>query len=163
MRFDLPSAAETDEIDRIAATLIGMVCRLPDADAVAAVAYTDDAFADDGMPHRDLIAGLERRADACGIRVSDALSLPPTRGGRTSTRPARLMAAPSTSSPTSREGAEHLDVAEGDQSAGAELPRVDLAVKERTARALSALEDAVLLLCGPESASPPCPRRDLFR
>src|SRR5688500_16129930 len=65
MRFDLPMAAELDEIDRITATLIGMVCRLPDADAVAAVAYTDAAFSAGGMPHRDLIEALENRADAC--------------------------------------------------------------------------------------------------
>ena len=45
-------------------------------------------------------------------------------------------------------GAEHLTVAEGDQAAGSELPAVDLAEKERTARALLALEDAVQLLCG---------------
>ena len=41
MRFDLPDEAESEEVDRIAATLIGMVCRLPEADAVAMVAYTD--------------------------------------------------------------------------------------------------------------------------
>ncbi len=73
MRFDLPTAAESDEIDRIAATLIGMVCRLPEADAVAAVAYTDECFADAGMPHRDLIEALQQRADACGVRMTDAL------------------------------------------------------------------------------------------
>ena len=73
MRFDLPGEAESEEIDRIAATLIGMVCRLPEADAVAAVAYTDERFDGDGMPHRDLIEALEKRADACGVRVTDAL------------------------------------------------------------------------------------------
>jgi hypothetical protein len=151
MRFDLPTAADADEIDRIAATLIGMVCRLPDADAVAAVAYTDESFADSGMPHRDLIEGLERRADACGLRVTDALCvgadawgshfdpLCPPEGRRLEDLGDEPV------------GAEHLAVAAGDQAAGAELPRVDLAEKERTARALAALTDAVLLLCGPES------------
>src|SRR5688572_12580266 len=153
MRFDLPTAADADEIDGIAATLIGMVCRLPDADAVAAVAYTDESFADGGMPHRDLIEGLERRADACGLRVNDALCvaadawgshfdpLCPPEGRRLED----LGDEPA--------GAEHIAVAAGDQAAGAELPRVDLAEKERTARALAALMDAVLLLCGPESGA----------
>ena len=155
MRFDLPTSAESEEIDRIAATLIGMVCRLPEADAVAAVAYTDERFDDRGMPHRDLIAALEHRADACGVRVTDALCVAADAWG-------------SHFDPTCPEsgraldelgdeprGAEHLSVADGDQAAGSELPRVDIGEKERTARALGALEDAILLLCGPDSARPP--------
>ena len=155
MRFDLPGEAESEEIDRIAATLIGMVCRLPEADAVAAVAYTDERFDGDGMPHRDLIEALEKRADACGVRVTDALCVAADAWGShldpdcpTSGRPLdELCEEP--------RGAEHLPVAEGDQAAGSELPGVDLAEKERTARALLALEDAVQLLCGSESARSP--------
>lgn len=155
MRFDLPTSEEEDQIDRITATFIGMVCRLPDADAVAAVAYTEDAFADTGMPHRDLIAGLERRADACGVRMTDALVVAADAWGSYLDPACPPHGRSLEDLADEPEGARHLEVAEGDQSAGAELPRVDLAVKERTAHALSALDGAVLLLCGPESAYPP--------
>jgi hypothetical protein len=154
MRFDLPSAAESDEIDRIASTLIGMVCRLPEADAVAAVAYTDETFADHGMPHRDLIEALEHRAEACGIRMTDALCVGPDAWGSHFDPLRSEDGRPLDELGDEPRGAEHLAVADGDQAAGAELPRVDLAEKERTARALAALEDAVRLLCGPESVGP---------
>ena len=153
MRFDLPTAAETDEIDRIAATLIGMVCRLPEADAVAAVAYTDERFAGGGMPHLDLIEALQQRADACGVRVTDALCVAAD-GWGSHFDPAVPDAGRSLDELADEpRGAEHLSVAEGDQAAGSELPSLDLAEKERTARALTGLEDAVRLLCGPDSAS----------
>jgi hypothetical protein len=153
MRFDLPTAAETDEIDRIAATLIGMVCRLPDADALAAVFYTDERFGDNGMPHRDLVAGLERRADACGLRMTDALCVAADAWGSHFDTDCPAAGRPLRDLADEPSGAEHLAVANGDQAAGAELPKVDLAEKEYTARAVSALADAVLLLCGPESAA----------
>ena len=155
MRFDLPSEAESEEIDRIAATLIGMVCRLPEADAVAAVAYTDERFDDDGMPHRDLIEALEKRADACGVRVTDALCVAADAWGSHLDPDCPRSGRPLDELGEEPRGAEHLTVAEGDQAAGSELPGVDLAEKERTARALLALEDAVQLLCGSESAGSP--------
>ena len=155
MRFDLPSAAESDEIDRIASTLIGMVCRLPDADAVAAVAYTDETL----RRPRDAAPRPHRGARAPGRSVRDPDDRRAVRRRRRlglALRPAaaRRRDDPSTSSGDEPRGAEHLAVAEGDQAAGSELPHVDLAEKERTARALRALEDAVRLLCGPESAAP---------
>ena len=153
MRFDLPDATSFDELDSIAATLIGVVCRLPDADAVAAVAYTDAVFGEEGLPHRDLIEALERRADACGVRVTDALCVAADAWGShfdpscpDSGRPLHELA-------EEPRGAEHLSVGDGDQAAGAELPQVDLAESERTAHALAALEDAVRLLCGPEQVN----------
>jgi hypothetical protein len=152
MRFDLPTAAECEEIDRIAATLIGMVCRLPEADAVAAVAYTDERFDDRGMPHRDLIAALEHRADACGVRVTDALCVAADGWGSHFDSAVPDQGRSLDELGDEPRGAEHLNVAEGDQAAGSELPSVDLPEKERTARALAALEDAVRLLCGPDSA-----------
>ena len=152
MRFDLPSASESDEIDRVAATLIGMVCRLPDADAVAAVAYTDAAFGAGGMPHRDLIAALERRAEACGIRLTDALCVAPDGWGSSFDPACPEAGRPLDELGDEPRGAEHLSVAAGDQGSGSELPEVDLAEKERTARALVELDGAVRLLCGTEAA-----------
>ena len=150
MRFDLPGSSDTDEIDRVAATLIGMVCRCR-SHAVAAVAYTDAAFGDGGMPHRDLIKALERRADACGIRMTDALCVATDAGAPISTR------MPDAGRPLDELGdepcgAEHLSIADGDQGSGSELPVVDLAEKERTAGALLALEAAVPC-CAVEAAA----------
>ena len=152
MRFDLPGSSEPDEIDRVAATLIGMVCRLPDADAVAAVAYTDAAFGDGGMPHRDLIMALERRADACGIRMTDALCVAKDAWGSHFDPACPDAGRPIAELGDEPRGAEHLSIAEGDQGSGSELPEVDLAEKERTAGALLALEAAVGMLCGEEAA-----------
>jgi Domain of unknown function (DUF4192) len=154
MRFDLPTEAEAGEVDRLAATFIGMVCRIAEADAVAAVSYTDERGTDEAIPQRALIEALQRRADACGVRVTDALwvsgdgwgsHLDPTcpPGGR----PLGELA-------DEPPGAEHLAIADGDQGAGAELPAVDLAEKERTARAIAGLEKAIRLLCGPDSIRP---------
>ena len=156
LRFDLPDG-EPDAIDRVAATVIGMACRLPDADAVAAITYTDARFADGvGKPHHELARALERRADACGLRVSDALCVAADGWGSFLDRDcppsghslAELQAG----------GVEMPDLSapEGDQATGATLPPVDLARTERVGRALVALERAVTVLCGTESptASP---------
>lgn len=153
MRFDLPTADESDESDRIAATLIGMVCRLPDADAVAAVLYTDASFSGGAMPHTELIDALQGRADACGIRVTDALCVGADAWGSRFDPLLPEGGRPLTDLRDDPEGAAHLSVADGDQSTGADLPRVDLAESERTARALHSLQNAVRLLCGPDSAS----------
>lgn len=152
MRFDLPTADESDEIDRIAATLIGMVCRLPDADAAAAVIYTDESFGVGGMPHAELIDALEDRAHACGIRMTDALCVAADAWGSHFDPALPDEGRPLDELGDEPGGAEHVSVAEGDQATGADLPHVDLAESERTARAVAALEDAVRLLCGPDAA-----------
>ncbi|KAA9106522.1 DUF4192 family protein [Microbacterium rhizomatis] len=149
MRVDLPAH---DADDAAAATFIGMVCRIPSADAVAAVVYTEAAFGAGGMPEEEFVRGVLRRADACGLTVSDALcvgadawgsylddSLPP--GGR---RLALLDDAPAI--------AAGVPEPVGDQWSGAELPPAEPAEKERVSRALEALVAAVELVCGTESA-----------
>ena len=153
MRFDLPEG-EPDAVDRVAATVIGMVCRLPEADAVAAIVYTPSTFAEEStMPHADLFRALERRADACGLRTTDALCVAadgwgsfldagcPAEGRRL----ADLEVAPPGDLPL---------VPEGDQSSGAELPDLDLAVLERVGRALRGFQRAVAVLCGTDSPAP---------
>jgi hypothetical protein len=154
MRFDLPDE-EADAVDRVASTIIGMVCRIPDADALTTVVYTDCRFDDDGrMPHRDLSDALERRADACGLRLTDALCVAADGWGSyvdpqcpPSGRPLAELGDPPAD-------AASLPEPEGDQSSGASLPVIDLAEKERVARALTGLTDAVAVLCGPEAAAP---------
>lgn len=154
MRFDLPDG-ESDAIDRVAATVIGTVCRLPEADAVAAIVYTDRRFAEEGgMPHTDLLRALERRADACGLSTTDALCV--AADGWGSSLDAEC--------PSTGHGLVELELSSpdgdlpapdaGDQTAGAELPDVDLATSERVARALRALDRATVVLCGPDGTAP---------
>ncbi|MDY0907887.1 DUF4192 family protein [Microbacterium sp. CFBP9034] len=155
MRFDLPDGGEPDAVDRISATVIGMVCRLPDADAVAAITYTDERIStSERMPHLDLIDALGRRADACGLRTADALCVAADGWGSfldpecpAEGRP--LAALEAVSAPV-----EGLPDPCGDQASGAELPVVGLAQTERVAHALLALGRAVEVLCGTDGPGP---------
>lgn len=143
MRLDLPGP---DEVDAFSATVIGMVCRLPDADAVACVVYTDAVF-EGGMPHPALFDAIELRADASGLRLTDMLCVAGDAWGSvldaelpSEGRPlAELDAVPA--------GAEHLDPV-GDQASGAELPAVGLVESERVGQALISFSRAVGLVCG---------------
>ncbi|QIG38769.1 DUF4192 family protein [Microbacterium sp. 4R-513] len=150
MRLDLPD--HDADVDALAATFVGMVCRLPDADALTAVVYTDEAFGD-RMPRAALATALGYRADECGLRLVDALcvgadawgsyldvDLPP--GGR-----------PIADLGDEPPGAEHLAVADGDQSSGAELDASDPAECEAVDAALRNLADAVDLLCGTDAGA----------
>lgn len=148
MRFDLP-LDEGDAVDRVASTVIGMVCRLPEADGVAAIVYCDETFGPgERMPHRRLADALERRADAGGLRVSDLLCVAADAWG-SFVDPA----SPATGRPLSELVVVFDELADlpdpsGDQGTGAELPATDLAERERVGRSLLALGQAVELLCG---------------
>jgi len=151
LRFDLP--AEGRELDRHAATIIGTVCKVDAADGLAIVVYTDDPLrdADDGAagptPRAALVQALIGRADACGLGVKDALCvaadawtsyLDPDAGVRPLQEIEERALDPRLPG---------IDV-DADQSSGAFLPVVDLAAKERAARALHDLERAVRVLSG---------------
>lgn len=144
LRVDLPTPG--NDVDSIAATLVGMLCRVRDADGAALVVYTDDALAagDSTLAHADVVHALMQKMDACGLRVVNAF----------------CVAADGWGSYLDDEGHRHplSDLAEdalidllpeemraplGDQTSGAQLPGVDLAQTERTARALASLVDAV--------------------
>lgn len=124
LRVDLPPAAA--DTDAVASTLIGFACRVEHTDAYAVLVYDDDA---DAVTHAELVAALEVRAQACGLRRIDALHissgrwrsyLDPDLGGTVATDP---------------DADTHRPV--GDQGAGASLPHVDLARSERVGRALT--------------------------
>ncbi|GAA1953735.1 DUF4192 family protein [Microbacterium deminutum] len=152
MRFDLPGD-EADAMDRVASTIIGMVCRIAEADALTTVVYTDARFADDErMPHRDLSDALARRADACGLRLSDALCVAADGWGSYLDRDCPSEGRALASLADEPAAAASLPDPQGDQASGASLPSVDLAEKERVANALASLADAVAVLCGPEAA-----------
>lgn len=150
LRADLPdpAAADPDATERAAATLIGMVCRLPEADGVALIVYADAPFAaDDGIVHAPLIAALRSRADACGLSLADALCVasdgwgsyldpecPP--GGRPLGEIAHTL----------DDVPEEMRHVESDQIAGSALPRIDRAERTRVAGAHRELAAAIRAL-----------------
>jgi hypothetical protein len=154
MRFDLPPDEDPDA-SRIAATVIGMVCRVSAADAVAAVAYTDAAFAERGrMPHRGLLEALQQRAHTCGLRVTDLLCV--AGDGWGSVLDPECPATGRSPDELSRATAQLAGLPEpdGDQATGAELPACSPDERERVAEALGDVDRAVAALCGPEDHCP---------
>ena len=150
MRVDLPVDAAS--IEAAAATVLGMVCRLPEADAVVAVTYTDASFVD-GMPHAELSAALASRADACGIRLNDSLCVAAEAWGSYLDPELPPAGRPLDQLGDEPHGAAHLAIAEGDQAAGVELPTVTPSERQRIADALRSLVEAVGVLCGPDADS----------
>lgn len=151
MRFDLPGPSEDPA--RITATFIGMVCRIPDADAFAAIVYAEDAW-DEGMPRRELVRALLSRADDCGLRVTDALCVSGDAWGSYLDPECPEQGRPLSELAGGAPGVPGLPpLPEGDQASGAALPEVGVIDQERVARALHSLEAAVQVLCGTDAAS----------
>lgn len=153
MRLDLPAEEMTDAV---AATAVGMLCRIGEADSLVAVVYTDDRVDASGagvsaLPYRGLMEALDARADACGLRVIDALTvagdgwgshfdpaLPP--GGHPLDRLRARAPIPGTGG---------LGPApSGDQASGAKLPAVDSATRAQVSQAFRSLSAALEAICG---------------
>lgn len=154
MRIDLPPAGDDHtDVDALAATFVGMICKVSDVDGVTPVVFTDDAFCrDDDITHAPLVRALMRRADTCGLHVADALCLaadgwgsyldpecPPE--GRPRSELARELALP-----------QKRDVS-ADQNAGLELPHADRAAKERVGDALAAIDTAAQSVCAADQGA----------
>ncbi|MET2011445.1 DUF4192 family protein [Microbacterium chocolatum] len=148
MRVDLPGG-EHDAVDRVSATVVGMVCRVSGADGLVPIVYTEERFADaGGMPHRALLDAVARRADACGLAMPDALVVAADGWGSTTLEPLPPEGFP----------LERIDVdaatpsgalaPRADGVSGAELPAVTAAERERIAHALTGLHRALRILCG---------------
>ncbi|MBA8817699.1 hypothetical protein FHX48_002804 [Microbacterium halimionae] len=151
MRIDLPSPALENEIDSVAATYLGMVCRIPEADAFTAVIYTDDSIdaTSARLPQQKLMMAVLQRADSCGLKVHDALCVAADGWGSyldarrpRAGRPLAEIAdgtAPTASAPAP---------AGGDQATGAVLPDVSAAERVRVAREYEELNGAAATVCG---------------
>ena len=72
MRFDLPPIGGGRVYQRIATTVVGMLSKLPEVDAVVPVIYTEDAFGD-VIPHETFMREVLKRAEFCGFHARDAL------------------------------------------------------------------------------------------
>lgn len=130
LRLDLPN---DDEPARYAATAIGMICRVREADALAIVVYTDEPFATgDGPARQDLVQRIRRRAHDCGLEVLSAhLVAADGWGSYDDARPHALHEI----APPALGGA----AVTADQRAGATLPRVGKAARRRVAEAIDEL------------------------
>lgn len=145
MRYDLP---EPDSVESMASTTIGLACKVDRIDGIAIVVYTDDEFRHGPagpIAWQQLVSALEARAHVCGLRVVEALCVAEDAWGSYEDAEPRPL-----SDVRQREADLPMPVPTGDQGAGAYLPEVDLAEKERLARALLAIDDAAeLLLAAP--------------
>lgn len=159
MRIDLPPDGE--EVERFAATIVGMVCKVDTADAFAIVVYSDEALRDAGgaLRHEPLVAALRDRADLCGLGVTDALCVAAD-GWGTFLRPDQPPRPLSEIEERAAAAAMPARDVEADQASGGELPVADLAAKERTARAVDGLEAALRVLIGARSRPDASPDAD---
>lgn len=155
MRFDLPPAQEDPA--RLAATHLGIVCRVPHADALAIVIYGDEEWDAAAIPRRALADALLARADDCGLRVTDALFVGADAWGSylDAECPARGRPLAELETVPAGTGGALPPLPTGDQTSGADLPVADAAAAERVAEALRSLGDAVELLCGADAATTP--------
>lgn len=131
LRLDLPP---DDGVAECAATAIGMICRVREADGIVIVVYTDDAFRSGADPaHRDLVDRVRDRADDCGLRVPGAHLVASdgwgTYGSDLPPRPLHEI------DPPPLDGAP----VGADQLAGASLPRVGKTARRRVAAAIDEL------------------------
>ncbi|WP_396655863.1 DUF4192 family protein [Microbacterium sp.] len=154
MRADLP-AADAD-VDSVAATLVGMVCRVREADGLALVVYTDEAYgADAGIARGPLVEALIRKTDACGLRLIEALCVARDGwGSYLEDGSPRHALDDLADDDLVKSLPGDLRAPLPDHIAGAALPDVDLAQRERAAQALRALGEAVEAVCAATGREP---------
>ncbi len=140
MRLDLPKPDA--DADGFASTVIGMVCRIPEADGVAVVTYTSESWHAD--VHRDLFVALAYRADECGIRLVDALCVAADGWSNALDHDAT----PHPLSTISTDLTSVAPPAAGDQSSGVLLERASERMIARVAAALTSLDDALRAVSG---------------
>ncbi|TXN31095.1 DUF4192 domain-containing protein [Lacisediminihabitans profunda] len=76
LRFDLPAQQSKITHKRVATFIVGMLCKLPDVDAVIPVICTDDGFAGGtAIPRREFAELLARRLEFSGFELRDSLCL----------------------------------------------------------------------------------------
>jgi hypothetical protein len=149
LRLDLPEGSDPVHLDRTSSTIMGMVCKVSHADAVALVAYTDAAFAaSDGVPHDAVAAALLSAADRCGLRVSEALCVAADGWGSYLDPGCPDTGHPLTEIPYDHEAFVDEPMPVHDQRGGADLPEVDLAERERLGRAFGEIDAAMGSLFG---------------
>ncbi len=142
MRFNLPPAGASRTLHRrIASTLIGTLCRIPGVDAVVPVIYTEQAFASvPGLPGERFAEAVCARAELSGFLVRDALCVAPDGWGSylDSSCPAEGRPLTDIAGSEVHRGVpadSRRDLAS--LQSGADLPRVDVAAREKVGRRLA--------------------------
>ncbi len=147
MRIDLPR--DDVDLDDYVDAAIGLVSRISEVDAVAAVVYSDELpqHTPDGLvlPQTVAVDRLLAVAVDSGLHVVDALCVMPCGWSSYFDDDPELCPLDEIPAPPSLPDMPDVSL---DQDAGAELPAADLAEKERVGMALRDLED-VLLPGGP--------------
>lgn len=154
MRLDLPVDPD-DPSDLLAATVIGMVCRVTGADGFMAVIYTDEC-SDPVLPRVTLSDALVRAADASGLRVLDVLVVG-CDGWASHLDPTQARGPLSELITTE---AVELPPAHGDQASGAHLPERSAAERRKVGAAHRSLDDALNVVCGIPTDRTPATRVD---
>ncbi|TFB93679.1 DUF4192 domain-containing protein [Cryobacterium sp. HLT2-28] len=142
MRFNLPAAgASRTVLRRIASTLVGTLCRIPGVDAVVPVVYTEETFASvAGLPAERFAETVCVRAELSGFLVRDALCVAPDGWG--SYRDPSCPAGGHPLADIAGSEVQRAIPAEARRDLAslrsrADLPRVDLAARERVGRRLA--------------------------
>ncbi|MFO7690679.1 MAG: DUF4192 family protein [Cryobacterium sp.] len=139
LRFNLPDPDAPQRVhQRIATSLVGTICKIPGADALVPVTYTDDSFAAArGIPHDRFTESLISRAQLSGFLVRDALCVGSDAWGSyldpecpAEGHPLTDITASAATTGIPAEVRQELATVHS----GTELPDVDLAAKERVAR-----------------------------
>lgn len=150
MRVDLPPGDDLDTVERLASSVVGMVCRIGGAEAFVAVAYSDESAAV-GLPHARLVNALGRRAEASGLAFVDALVVASDGWGShfdpDHPEAGRPLSALETTPPLD------LPAVVGDQATGAALPPHRAAERRVVGAAVQSLRTALEVLCGIPSDS----------
>jgi hypothetical protein len=74
IRFDVPRTDSKTVRSRVAATMIGTVCKLPAVDAVAVIVYTNETFSGGSVaPQLELAKVLQRRIEQSGFELRASL------------------------------------------------------------------------------------------
>ena len=148
LRFNLPPVeAAAADLRRVAGTLLGTLCKIPGVDALVPVVYAEESIGDDlvdaaTLPHGAFIGAIRHRAGQSGFLVRDALCvaedgwasyLAADEPGRTRRQPLSGIAESVVNEAIPGDARREL----GRLHTGAELPRVDLASRERCARRLA--------------------------
>jgi hypothetical protein len=153
LRFNLPpNGSGSQELRRIAGTLLGTLCKIPGVDALVPVVYTDDTIGEHpadaaGLPQGAFIGAIRQRAGQSGFLVRDALCVAadgwssyleadepaPAGSGRVLRHPLSGIADSTVTAAVPRDARRDLARLQN----GADLPKVDLATRERCARRLA--------------------------
>jgi len=137
MRIDLPpEGLSPDECSELAAAVLGSFARLPLADRVAVVVYTDDAFRgpEGRIARAGFVDALLRCIDAAEYGLVDALCVASDGWGSYIEPDAPYAARPLDDIAAERVAWPGSGEPLADQHAGAELPPSDLVERERVGR-----------------------------